>query len=183
MAIIKTPIKDLFVIEPRVFEDERGHFFESYNENTFQKEGLNYNFVQDNESKSQKNVLRGLHYQYGDYAQAKLVRVTQGSVLDVVCDIREGSESYGKIFGVVLSAQNKKQLMVPRGFAHGFLVLENDTVFNYKCDNFYSKDHDRGIYCLDERLNIDWGISEKEIILSEKDKNLPRFGEHQKMFL
>ncbi len=178
MPFLPTGIEGLYVIEPKVFEDERGYFFESYSAQHFQREGLDYHFVQDNESKSTKNVLRGMHYQLPPMAQAKLVRVTTGAVLDVVCDIRPDSNTYGKTFSIEISADNKKQLLIPRGFAHGFLVLSDIAVFTYKCDNYYSKEHDRGLHAFDESLDIDWGISQKHAILSEKDAAQPAFGSH-----
>ncbi len=179
MPVIETPIPDLFVIEPKVFEDHRGYFFESYNQSILAEAGLDYHFVQDNESKSSKNVLRGLHYQLPPMGQAKLVRVTTGAVLDVVCDIREGSDTYGHTFAIELSAENKKQLLIPRGFAHGFLVLSEVAVFSYKCDNFYSKEHDSGLDAFDPQLKIDWGVSKDQAIISEKDLVQPAFGKHK----
>jgi len=178
MPFLPTGIAGLYVIEPRVFEDDRGYFFESYNSQNFEKEGLDYHFVQDNESRSSKNVLRGMHYQLPPMAQAKLVRATTGAVLDVVCDIRPDSDTYGKTFQIELSAENKKQLLIPRGFAHGFLVLTDIAVFNYKCDNYYSKEHDRGLHAFDENLGIDWGITQDQATFSEKDSAQPGFGDH-----
>lgn len=174
MSFTQTNIKDLWIIEPRVFEDDRGYFFESFNENSFEKEtGISIHFVQDNQSKSDKGVLRGMHYQTGEHAQAKLVRVLQGSVQDVVVDLREGSETFGQHYSIVLSAENKKQFFVPRGFAHGFLVLEDDTIFAYKCDNFYNKDSEGGIIFNDQSIGIDWLLNKEEFVLSEKDEVLP----------
>jgi dTDP-4-dehydrorhamnose 3,5-epimerase len=174
-VFIKTDIQDLWVIEPKVFKDNRGYFFESFNESVFQKEtGLGIHFVQDNQSKSNKGVLRGMHYQTGEHAQAKLVRVLKGSVQDVAIDLRKGSPTYGKHFSVILSAENKKQLFVPRGFAHGFLVLEDDTIFAYKCDNFYNKESEGGLYFKDETVGIKWDLDTSDCILSEKDEILPR---------
>jgi len=176
MEIKETYLKGCFVISPKVLNDERGYFFESFNKEKFENEtGLNINFVQDNESFSQKGVLRGLHYQEGDYAQAKLVRVIKGKVLDVAVDIRKNSPTYGKHFSIILSEENKKQLFIPRGFAHGFLVLEDHTLFSYKCDNYYNKESERGIIYNDELLNIDWNFPEEQFILSEKDNHLPNF--------
>jgi len=180
MPFIKTPIEDLIVFEPKIWGDDRGYFYESYNQNTFRQNGINAMFVQDNESKSSIGVLRGLHYQIGEYAQAKLVRVSSGKVMDVVVDIREGSPTYGKVHTEILSEENKKQLFVPRGFAHGFVVLSDEAVFCYKCDNFYSKESEGGILYNDPALNIDWGIDPADMILSEKDKVHPVFGEHLK---
>lgn len=177
MIIEDTGLKDSFLFKPKVFEDARGYFFESFKQEHFINKGLNYNFIQDNESYSQKGVLRGLHYQIGDAAQAKLVRVVKGAVLDVIVDIRPNSKTFGQHYKVVLSGENKWQLLAPRGFAHGFLVLEDNTIFAYKCDNIYNKEAERGIIYNDETLSIDWGISEKELLLSEKDLVLPTFKE------
>src|SRR5690554_1448735 len=162
------------IVEPAVFGDERGYFFESFNEATW-KAAINDvpNFVQDNESMSHKNVLRGLHFQKPPYAQGKLIRVVQGSVLDVAVDLRKDSKTYGKIYKVELSAENKKQLYVPEGFAHGFLTLEDNTIFSYKCTNFYNKESEGGLMWNDESLKIDWEI--KDPILSEKDKYYESF--------
>lgn len=168
-------IKDAYLLKPKLFLDSRGYFFESYNSKILKEFGLNSRFVQDNESLSHKGVLRGLHYQIGEHAQAKLVRVIKGSVLDVIVDIRPQSETYGMHYKVVLSEENKYQLLVPRGFAHGFLVLEDHTIFSYKCDNYYNKDSERGIIYNDKTLNIDWGMSEKDLKLSEKDILLSSF--------
>jgi len=176
MIIEQTNLKGCFVIKPNVFKDKRGWFFESFNVNTFNREtGIATNFVQDNESKSSKGVLRGLHFQTGDFAQAKLVRVVKGSVLDVCVDIRKDSKTFGKYYSLILDDKEHKQLYIPRGFAHGFLVLENDTVFSYKCDNYYYKPSESGIVFNDKKLNINWGVSEDQVILSEKDKQLPTF--------
>ena len=176
MIIEQTNLKGCFVIKPNVFKDERGWFFESFNANVFSKEtGITVNFVQDNESKSSKGVLRGLHFQTGDYAQAKLVRVVKGSVLDVCVDIRKDSRTFGKYYSLILDDKEHKQLYIPKGFAHGFLVLEDDTVFSYKCDKYYHKPSESGIIFNDKKLNIDWGVSEDQLILSEKDKQLPSF--------
>ncbi len=176
MKVEETSLKGCFVITPKVFDDERGYFFETFNEGVFKKEtGIAPKFVQDNQSKSNKGVLRGLHFQTGEHAQAKLVRVIKGKVLDVCVDIREGSPTFGKHFSIVLDAETHQQLFVPRGFAHGFVVLEDDTIFSYKCDNFYNKASESGIIYNDESLNIDWGFPEDKLIISEKDKNLPGF--------
>jgi len=175
MNIKETNIKGCFIIEPKVFHDKRGYFLESYNQKLFYElTGLNTNFVQDNESYSTKGVLRGLHYQKGKYAQAKLVRVIKGKVLDVAVDIRKDSLTYGKHLAIELSEENKKQFFAPRGFAHGFIVLSNSALFSYKCDNFYNKDSERGIIYNDPQLNIDWKIPQEEFIVSEKDKCLPK---------
>ena len=176
MNVKQTKLKGCYIIEPKVFEDERGYFFESFNQQKFKElTGITIDFVQDNESKSSKGVLRGLHFQTGDYEQAKLVRVIKGSVLDICVDLRKDSETFGKSVSVVLSGDNKKQFFVPRGFAHGFVVLENDTIFSYKCDNGYNKNSEGGIIYNDETLNIDWQLPLNEVILSEKDKQLPTF--------
>jgi dTDP-4-dehydrorhamnose 3,5-epimerase len=178
MNVTETKLKSCFVIEPRVFEDERGYFFESFNEKTFEDlTGMNGKFVQDNQSFSKYGVVRGLHMQHGDYAQAKLVRVLQGKILDVVVDLRKDSETYGEWIAVELSGENRKQLYVPRGFAHGFSVLSADTSVMYKCDNFYHKGSEVGIIYNDADLNIDWGIAEKDMIISEKDLVLLPFKE------
>ncbi len=180
MNITQTHLKDCFIIEPVVFEDERGYFFESFNEHKLE-EVLGYapRFVQDNQSKSSYGVIRGLHQQLGDMAQSKLVRALEGAVLDVVVDVRPDSDTYGQSFSVELSAENKKQLFVPRGFLHGFSVLSNEAVFFYKCDNFYDKASEAGIHPLDPSLNIDWKIERSKMILSEKDKEAPFFNKQQ----
>lgn len=174
MKLVETGIEDLYVIEPRVFGDHRGYFLETYNQSTFKKLGLNYEFVQDNESFSKYGTLRGLHFQKGEYAQAKLVRVLAGKVLDVAVDLRKGSTTYGKHFSVELSAENKKLFIVPRGFAHGFIVLSEAALFSYKCDNFYNPAHEGGIAYDDESLQIDWIVPVEDIILSDKDLKNPR---------
>ena len=172
MAIIKTNIEGLLIIEPQIFGDERGYFFESYNEERFLKEtGLVVRFVQDNESKSRRGVLRGLHFQRAPYAQSKLVRVVRGQVLDVAVDIRKGSATYGKYVAVELSAENHRQLFIPKGFAHGYVVLEDDTIFQYKCDEFYHPEAEDGIAWNDPEIGIEWSIDPAEVILSERDKN------------
>ena len=175
MKFIKTEISEVIIIEPTVFGDDRGYFLESYNKKAFEENIGSVNFVQDNESKSAKGVLRGLHFQKPPFAQAKLVRCIEGSVLDVAVDIRKGSPTYGKHVTVKLSGENKRQLFVPRGFAHGFAVLSETAIFAYKVDNTYAPEHDAGIKYDDKELNIDWGITEEEIQLSEKDKNLSFF--------
>jgi len=176
MVFTETNLKDCYLIEPRIFIDERGYFMESFNERTFQNQtGIAVHFVQDNQSKSSKGVLRGLHYQTGIYSQAKLVRVLEGEVYDVVVDIRPESNTYGQQYGVVLSAENQKQLFVPKGFAHGFLVLSETATFFYKCDEFYNKEFEAGIIFNDPSLNIDWQIPTSELIISEKDKVQPLF--------
>jgi len=176
MIITQTKLDGCFILEPRVFEDKRGYFFESFNQTLFNDcIGTKINFVQDNESQSSKGVLRGLHFQTGEYAQAKLVRVIKGSVLDVCVDLRKDSKTFGQHVIVELSEQNKKQFFIPRGFAHGFIVLKDNTIFSYKCDNYYHKPSEGGIVYNDKFLNIDWGMPESELILSEKDKQLPTF--------
>ncbi len=182
MPFIETPIEGLLIFEPRVFGDERGYFYESYNYDTFRSAGINAVFVQDNQSRSTRNVLRGLHYQVGAFAQAKLVRVLEGEVMDVVVDIREGSPTYGQSYSLLLTAQNKKQLYIPRGFAHGFTVLSDVAEFFYKCDNFYSKESEGSIAFDDPALNIDWGIDLSAAILSEKDKVHPKMGDHRRFY-
>lgn len=174
MAVIKTAIEGVYIIEPTVFGDERGYFFESYNEERFRSEtGIDVHFVQDNESRSKRGVLRGLHFQKKPYAQAKLVRVVQGKVLDVVVDIRKESPTFGKHIAVELSGDNHRQLFIPKGFAHGYVVMEDDTVFQYKCDEFYHPEAEGGIAWNDPDIGIDWGVAESDITLSEKDKRHP----------
>ncbi|MFT6975805.1 MAG: dTDP-4-dehydrorhamnose 3,5-epimerase [Bermanella sp.] len=174
MKFIRTHIKDVVIIEPRAHGDDRGYFVETFRQDKLDEFlGFKINFIQDNESKSGKGVLRGLHYQLAPAAQTKLVRVIQGSVLDVAVDIRKGSSTFGLYVAVELTAQNKKQLLVPRGFAHGFIVLENDTVFAYKVDNYYSPENDRGIDFSDPALHIDWQLEEGQLNLSAKDKVQP----------
>ncbi|MBJ6368142.1 dTDP-4-dehydrorhamnose 3,5-epimerase [Snuella sedimenti] len=176
MTITPTPLKDCYIIQPQIFEDERGYFFESFNQRDFEEQtGIRVDFVQDNQSQSSKGVLRGLHFQKGAFAQAKLVRVVKGKVLDVCVDIRKGSPTFGQHFSVVLDDIEHKQLYIPRGFAHGFLVLENDTIFTYKCDNYYNSASESGIIFNDRTLNIDWGMPDSQLIISEKDQNLPLF--------
>jgi dTDP-4-dehydrorhamnose 3,5-epimerase len=173
MLVENTNLKDCFIIQPKVMYDNRGYFFESFNKKAFKKfTGIEIDFVQDNQSESSKGVLRGLHFQIGDYEQAKLVRVIKGSVLDVCVDLRQNSETYLKHFSLVLSDENKKQLFIPKGFAHGFVVLEDDTIFSYKCDNYYHKESERGIIYNDTDLDIDWILNEQELIVSEKDQAL-----------
>ena len=176
MIVEDTQLKDCFIISPKIFRDDRGYFFESFNKHMFQKEtGIQVDFVQDNQSKSSKGVLRGLHFQTQPFEQAKLVSVICGSVLDVCVDLRRKSQTFGKHFSIVLDDVEKKQLFIPKGFAHGFLVLENDTIFSYKCDNYYHKDSERGIIYNDKTLNIDWNTNEEDLILSDKDVVLPTF--------
>ena len=173
MEIITTPLEGLLIIKPDVFEDERGYFFESFNHEKFLKEGLDLKFLQDNESKSKKGVLRGLHFQAPPFAQGKLVRVMRGSVLDVAVDIRKSSSTYGKWESIVLSGQNKWMYWIPPGFAHGFVTLEDDTIFFYKCTNGYNKASEGSLRWNDPQLNIDWGIADP--VISDKDKVSPGF--------
>jgi dTDP-4-dehydrorhamnose 3,5-epimerase len=174
MKAIETKLKGCFILDPTVFKDPRGYFFESFNQNKFSELiGQEIKFVQDNESFSSKGVLRGLHFQSGDYAQAKLVRVVKGTVLDVVVDMRKESSTFSKHFSIELSEENKRQLFVPRGFAHGFIVLSETAIFSYKCDNFYDKASEKGLRYDDPLLGIDWRLPAKEFIISEKDLVLP----------
>lgn len=178
MKVEQTKLKDCFIIHDTVFGDHRGYFFESFNQQRFlDQTGLSVNFVQDNQSKSQRGVLRGLHYQHGTFAQAKLVRVLQGRVIDVAVDVRLNSPSFGEHVAVELTEDNHRQLFVPRGFAHGFAVLSEAAVFFYKCDNYYNKEAEGGIIYNDSQLNIDWQLSGTEILLSDKDAALPLFSE------
>lgn len=182
MPFIPTKIKDVVIFEPRIFMDDRGYFFETYNEKLFNDNGITAKFVQDNQSKSSYGVIRGLHFQKGEHAQAKLVRVLQGSVLDVAVDLRAGSETYGKYVAVELSDVNNLQLFIPRGFAHGFSVLSRTAVFAYKCDNLYCKESEGGIDCNDPDLGIDWQIPVEDRVLSEKDKLHPLFKDFKTCF-
>lgn len=176
MIIEETYLKGCYVIEPKIFEDERGYFFESFNQKEFEEKiGEKINFVQDNQSFSKRGVIRALHMQKGEYAQAKLVRVIQGKVLDVAVDLRKNSETFGKHFSIELSGQNNKQLFIPRGFLHGFATLEDNTIFAYKCDNYYHKDSEYGVIYNDDFLNIDWKLENDEIMLSNKDLILNTF--------
>lgn len=176
MNAIETPLKDLYIIEPKIFGDERGYFFESFNAGQLKKLiGFDIPFIQDNQARSTKNVLRGLHYQNAPTPQTKLVRALEGSIWDVAVDIRIGSPTFGQWFGVELSAENKRQLLVPRGFAHGYSVLSDTAEVFYKCDNFYDKSTEGGIFFNDPSLNIDWKMDVKDAILSEKDKVQPLF--------
>ena len=178
MKVEATKLKDCFIIHDTVFEDPRGYFFESFNQQRFASNmGLNVSFVQDNQSKSTRGVLRGIHFQQGEYAQAKLVRVLEGSVLDIAVDLRKDSPTFGQWESVVLTGDNHLQFFVPRGFGHGFVVLSEVAVFFYKCDNFYNKASEGGIIYNDPDLNIDWKINTNEVLLSDKDKTLPTFKE------
>ena len=183
MEVIKTDIDGVFIIEPKIFEDERGYFFESFNDLEFINKIGFVDFVQDNESKSSYGVMRGLHFQKPPYTQAKLVRCVRGAVLDVAVDLREGSPTYGKHVAVELTEDNHRQLFIPKGFAHGFSVLSDEAVFQYKCDNFYNPDADGGINILDESLGIDWKIPTDKAILSEKDTKHPLLKDFKTPFL
>ena len=182
MKFIKTEISDVYIIEPSVFGDNRGYFLESYNQKRFEEVVGKTSFVQDNESKSSKGVLRGLHFQKPPFEQAKLVRCIEGEVLDLAVDIRKNSKTYGQHVAVILSGENKRQLFVPRGFAHGFLVLSDSATFAYKVDNTYAPASDAGIHWNDTSLNIQWTINESEILVSEKDSKLPFFSEFETPF-
>jgi dTDP-4-dehydrorhamnose 3,5-epimerase len=175
MPFITTDISGLLIFEPIVYKDERGHFFESYNEQTFHKEGVTNRFVQDNQSLSTYGVIRGLHYQLDPHAQSKLVRVLRGKILDVAIDLRKSSPSFGKWISVELSADNRRQLLVPRGFAHGFSVLSETAEVSYKCDAFYHRESEGGIRFDDPELNIDWQVPAGKAIVSQKDLDLPLF--------
>ena len=180
MDFIETPIKGLIVLQPRIFRDNRGYFFESYNKDTLKAGGIDCDFVQDNESMSCHDTVRGLHFQKPPFSQAKLVRVIQGTVFDVAVDLRPGSPTFGKWHGEILSGENKRQFFIPRGFAHGFSVLSETAVFAYKCDNLYNKASEGAIYLFDRDLNIDWQIDLEKAILSEKDRKNPTFEEYLK---
>lgn len=180
MTVSETKLKDSFIIQPRVFQDERGYFFENFNQQNFQSLlGIDSKFVQDNESFSTKGVLRGLHFQMGEYAQAKLVRVIKGAVLDVAVDLRKDSKTYGEHIAIELNEENKKQLYIPRGFAHGFVVLTDTAIFSYKCDNYYNQSSEAGIIYNDPYLNIDWKLPDNEVIISDKDRKLPKLQDAQ----
>lgn len=184
--VIKTPIKDLVIIQPKVFGDERGFFLETYNKKSFEEHGLTMEFVQDNHSKSKKGVLRGLHFQT-KFTQGKLVRAVKGSVYDVAVDLRKSSETYGQWYGVLLTEQNKTMFYIPEGFAHGFLALEDDTEFMYKCTDLYSPEYDSGLLWNDETINIDWRleefrIKEEELTISDKDQKQAKFDKSKKYF-
>ena len=182
MKIIETNIEGLVIIEPKVFGDARGYFMETFHKNVFNSNVTETEFIQDNESKSSRGVLRGLHFQLPPYQQAKLVRVIEGEVLDVAVDLRKNSKTYGQHHSILLSGENKKQFFVPRGFAHGFAVLSETAIFSYKVDNLYAPTHDSGILWNDETLNIDWNIDIALIQLSEKDKNLSSFKDFSSPF-
>lgn len=176
MEILKTSIEGLVIIQPKVFEDERGYFMESFKENFIEETFPDVHFIQDNESKSKHGVLRGLHFQKPPFEQNKLVRVIQGEVLDVAVDLRKGSDSYGKYESTVLSGMNKKQFFIPKGFAHGFVVLSNEAILTYKVDNIYSYKHESGIIYNDKSLSIDWKVPSNKLTISAKDLTLPEFG-------
>lgn len=183
MKVTETPLKGLLIIEPGVFEDDRGYFFESYRKERYTEAGMMADFIQDNESKSVRGVVRGLHYQLNPHAQAKLVRVVLGAVYDVAVDLRKGSETFGQWFGLELNDKNKLQLFIPKGFAHGFSVLTETAVFSYKCDHGYHKEAERGINPFDLKLGIDWQILPSERLVSEKDKIAPMFDDAEMNFI
>ena len=183
MEVIKTAIEGVYVIEPKVFGDARGYFFESFSEREFQEKVGDIHFVQDNESMSKYGVMRGLHFQRPPYAQSKLVRCVKGEVIDVAVDIRKGSPSYGQHVAVLLTEENHRQFFIPQGFAHGFAVLSEQAVFQYKCDNFYHPEADGGISILDESLGIDWGLTLEEALVSEKDAKHAKLTEFDTPFI
>lgn len=182
MNFIKTDIDGVYIIEPKIWPDARGYFFESYNKKIFDEAGLIYDFVQDNQSKSSYGTIRGLHFQKGEFSQAKLVRAIEGTVLDVAVDLRTGSKTFGKHVAVELSAENNRQLMIPRGFAHGFSVLSETAVFTYKCDNVYNKASEGGLIWNDKDIGIDWKIPADKVILSDKDRKHPSLKEFEPCF-
>lgn len=182
MNVIPTALEGVYIIKPRIFNDARGYFFESYNKKEFEEKVGKVDFVQDNESKSSRGVMRGLHFQRPPYTQAKLVRCVRGRVLDVAVDIRKGSPTYGQHVAVELTDDNHVQFFIPRGFAHGFAVLSDEAVFQYKCDNYYAPEADGGISILDETLGIDWRIAKEEAVLSDKDKNHPMLDDFDSPF-
>ena len=183
MNVIKTEIEGLLILEPKIFGDSRGYFYESYNKQRFEEvTGLNINFVQDNQSKSCYGVLRGLHFQKPPYAQSKLVRCVKGQILDISVDIRKSSPTFGKYIAVELNENNHRQLFIPHGFAHGFVVLSDEAIFQYKCDNFYHKESEGAIAWNDPEIGIDWGVDESEILLSEKDKHHPTLSAAEWLF-
>lgn len=182
MKVIETPIPGLLILEPKVFADSRGYFLESYNQNKLKCLGISTIFVQDNESKSGRGVIRGLHYQLNPYSQSKLVRVIQGRVYDVAVDCRAGSPTFGQSYGIELNDENKLQFFIPKGFAHGFSVLSETAIFSYKCDALYNPAAERGIIYNDPALGIDWGIDGPDAIISAKDNVLPRFADAEMNF-
>lgn len=173
MPFIPTTFSGLYIYEPQIFRDHRGYFFESYNERSFKEQGLFLQFIQDNQARSPRGIIRGLHYQLEPHAQTKLIRVLSGTILDTAVDIRKGSPTYGQVFSLELSAENKKQLLIPRGFAHGYSVLSEKAEVFYKCDSFYHRESEGGIAWNDPELNIDWRIPEDKVIVSEKDNKHP----------
>jgi dTDP-4-dehydrorhamnose 3,5-epimerase len=183
MEIVETGFRDLLIIKPKIFRDSRGYFFESFNQTVLKDFGIIFNPVQDNESRSVKGVIRGLHYQLNPVAQAKLIRVAEGIILDVVLDLRQGSPTFGKIFQIELDSETKAQLFIPRGFAHGFSVISDIAVIQYKCDNIYSPQNERGISVEDAELGIDWRTSVSDKIISEKDSRHPSFREAEYNFI
>ncbi|QKX04708.1 dTDP-4-dehydrorhamnose 3,5-epimerase [Aquimarina sp. TRL1] len=184
MEIEKTPLEGCFIIKPRVFMDERGSFFESFNQEKFEKlTGKTVRFVQNNQSISSRGVLRGLHFQKGKFAQAKLVRVISGEVLDVAVDLRRDSKTFGEHFSIVLNETNNYQLFVPRGFAHGFSTLSERAIFSYQCDNFYHQESESGVLYKDPQLSIDWKLKDSEVLLSQKDKVLPLLGDFTENYM
>jgi dTDP-4-dehydrorhamnose 3,5-epimerase len=183
MAIIQTEFPGLIIFEPAVYKDSRGYFFESYSERVFNAEGITARFVQDNQSKSSYGVIRGLHYQLNPHAQTKLVRVLSGSILDVAVDIRTGSPTFGKAFSLELSAENNRQLLIPKGFAHGFSVLSETAEVMYKCDEFYNKESEAGIIYSDPTLNIDWKVPADKAVISEKDLHQPSLSDCKNNFV
>lgn len=183
MQVISTPLEGCFIVEPNVIRDNRGYFIETFNENTFrEKTGISAHFVQDNQSFSSRGVLRGLHYQTGEHSQAKLIRVLTGEVYDVAVDVRPESATYGQHFGVILSAENHRQFYIPRGFAHGFVVLSDTATFFYKCDNFFHKPSEAGVSYADPALGIDWMLPADGLLVSERDQNLPILAESVKVW-
>ena len=182
MKIISTEFEGLYILEPSIFEDHRGYFMESYNYKVLNEAGIDYEFVQDNQSKSSYGVLRGLHFQNPPHAQTKLIRAVSGRILDSVVDIRKSSPTYGKHFSIELTADNKKQLLVPRGFAHGFSVLSENAEILYKCDAYYNKESEGGLMFNDPAFKIDWGIPESKVLLSDKDKLYPSFKDFESEF-
>jgi len=182
MLITETKIKDLYIIEPKVLNDSRGYFFESFNLKYLQNKGLSYTFIQDNQSKSQYGVIRGLHYQKAPFAQTKLLRVLEGEIFDVALDMRKSSPHFGKWFGIELSAKNNKQILIPKGFAHGFSVLSETAVVMYKCDEYYTRESEGGIFFNDQNLDIDWRIKKGNEIVSEKDAQLQPFKDSEYYF-
>lgn len=182
MEVIKTNIEGVIIVEPRIFKDGRGYFFESFSQREFEEKGCKTTFVQDNESKSSYGVVRGLHFQKPPFAQSKLVRVIKGAVLDVAVDIRKDSPTFGQYVSVELTGENHRQFFIPRGFAHGFSVLSEEVIFQYKCDNFYSPQSEGAIAWNDSDLNIDWRIPVEEVVLSEKDSKHPKLKDWQSVF-